>query len=103
MPKGRRGRRRPDPVELRFHLLVRKDIAATLTAKRYNEVYQQWVETGTLPDGFKVPKDAAEWKNPARPSGMDTWRTGDNQDAVDTLLRRSLPAVNFKIPGSGGD
>ena len=98
MPKGNRGNRgKPDPVERRFHLLVRKDIAASLTAERYNEIYRQWVLTGELPEGFKVPENATEWKNPNRPGSGANWRTGDNQDAIDTMLRRSLPVTNFKI------
>jgi len=102
MPKGKRGRKKPDPLELRFRLRVRKDIAATLTAKQYNEVYRQWVETGKLPDGFQVPDDAAEWRNPARKGAKAGWRTGNNKEAVDTLLRRSLPAVQFKIQSRSG-
>src|SRR5271169_6807998 len=103
MPKGKRGKRKKvDPLEIRFHLRVRKDIAKTLTAKRYNEVYQQWVLTGELPDGFQVPEDAAEWRNAARPGAGADWRTGNNTDAVATLLRRSLPATNFKILSRGG-
>jgi hypothetical protein len=102
MPKGKRGKRKPDPLEIRFHLRVQKDLAATLTAKRYNEVYQQWIETGELPDGFQVPEDAAEWRNPARRGAKASWRTGNNSEAVATLLRRSLPATNFKILSRGG-
>lgn len=100
MPKGKRGKK-PDPLEIRFHLRVRKDLARTLTAKRYNEVYQRWVETGELPDGFQVPPDAAEWRNPARRGAGANWRTGNNTEAVATLLRRSLPATNFKILSRG--
>lgn len=98
MPKGKRGKK-PDPLEIRFHLRVRKDIAKTLTAKRYNEVYQQWVNTGKVPKGFQVPPDAAEWRNAARKGAGADWRTGNNTDAVNTLLARSLPATHFKIPG----
>lgn len=94
MPKGKRGK--PDPVEIRFHLQVRKDIARTLTAEHYNEVYRQWVETGKLPAGFRVPPNAAEWRNTDRK--RPRWVTDDNTNAIETLLRRSLPAVNFKIP-----
>ena len=98
MPKGRRGKRKPDPLEIRFHLRVRKDIAAKLTAKRYNEIFRQWVLTGTVPDGFIVPPDAAEWRNKGRILDIDQeWRTGNNSDAVQSLLLRSLPATNFKI------
>ncbi len=104
MPKGKRGKR-PDPLEIRFHLRVRKDIAKTLTATRYNEVYRKWIETGTVPAGFQVPEDAAEWRNSARKGRGANWRTGNNRDAKRTLLRRSLPATYFKIisrSGSGG-
>ena len=94
MPKGKRGTK-PDPVEIRFHLQVRKDIAKTLTAKRYNEVYAHWVETGKLPDGFRVPENAAEWRNTKRPNPK--WVTDNNSNAIATLLRRSLPAVQFTI------
>ena len=97
MPKGKRGRKKNDPLEIRFHLRVRKDIARTLTAARYNEVYRQWVETGRVPDGFQVPEDAAEWRNGARRGAKRNWRTGNNRDAIETLLRRSLPATNFTI------
>jgi len=97
MPKGKRGRKKPDPLELRFTLKVRKDIAKTLTAKRFNEVYEQWVNTGTVPDGFIVPPEAAEWRNPARNGAKADWRTGENHEAVDTLLARSLSAVHFSI------
>jgi hypothetical protein len=98
MPKGKRGKRKPDPLEIRFHLRVRKDIAATLTAKRYNEVYRQWVLKGTVPDGFIVPDDAAEWRNKNRVLDIDQeWRTGNNVDAVNTMLLRSLPATKFTI------
>jgi hypothetical protein len=101
MPKGKRGKK-PDPLEIRFHLRVRKDIARTLTAKRYNEVYQGWIATGKVPDGFQIPTDAAEWRNAARPGAGADWRTGNNTDAVATLLRRALPATNFKILSRGG-
>jgi hypothetical protein len=101
MPKGKRGKR-PDPLEIRFHLRVKQSIAKTLTAARYNEVYQQWIETGRVPAGFEVPEDAAEWRNSARHGRKADWRTGNNRDAKRTLLRRSLPATYFKIVSRGG-
>ena len=93
MPKGK-----ADPVEIRFHLQVRKDIARTLTAKRYNEVFRNWLKNGKVPDGFRVPANASEWRNTARSTARGRkWRTGNNRDAIDTLLERSLPAINFKL------
>jgi hypothetical protein len=97
MPKGNRGKRKADPLELRFHLLVRKDIAKTLTAERYNQVYREWVQTGKLPPGFRVPPNAIEWRNPARRGSLRNWRSGDNEEAINTLAERALPVTNFKI------
>lgn len=75
MPKkrGKRGKRKPDPLNVQVRILVRKGMPAD--AETLRQVTEQFSSTGAVPDGYRVA--AVNWQNPERKNGKDGWRTSD--------------------------
>lgn len=75
MPKkrGKRGKRKPDPLNVQVRILVRKGMPAD--AETLRRVTEQFSSTGAVPDGYRVA--AVNWQNPERKNGKDGWRTSD--------------------------
>ena len=66
-----------------------------MTAKKFNQIYANWCDTGELPQGYRLAGDP-EWRNPTRKDAKADWRSGDPTEARDTALRRLLPATYFR-------
>ena len=96
MPKGKRGIRKPDALEIRFRLNVPKSEAKTMSAAKFNRIYAHWVETQELPPGYSLAA-TPEWRNPKRMGARSGWRTGDTSEFISTLARRALPITHFDI------
>lgn len=72
MPK-KRGKSKPDPLNVQVRIMVRKGMPADAATLR--RITEQFSTTGGVPDGYRVA--AVNWQNPARKGGKDGWRTSD--------------------------